>query len=46
MLFVKLIEIIVLIKQKGIRLDTVLWARSIIKIYVFLNLIVKNLIMR
>jgi hypothetical protein len=40
----KLIEIIILIKFKGIKLNTVSQVKSIIKIYFLGNSIVKNLI--
>jgi hypothetical protein len=44
LLFMKLIEIIMLIKLKGIRLNAVWEPRGIIKIYFRGDLIVKNLI--
>ena len=42
--FIEAIEIIMLIKLRGIRLDIGRQAKSIIKIYNLANLIVKNLI--
>ena len=45
LLFAKAVETITLIKLKRIRMNTVKQTKSIIKIYILGNLVVKNLIM-